>query len=159
MYWLIPLIQVAPLHAIKAGESSGCRTERTVSLHSWMEVNSFIPRPLYCRVKIPQLSLNRRLGILRADLDAVTLGNPTIIRRSYSPFFGAAVSSRPGSPHYWGFTITLRHTTVGRTPLDEWSARRRDFYLTTTLTRDRQLCPRRDSNPHSQQANGLRPTP
>jgi len=24
---------------------------------------------------------------------------------------------------------TQRHTTVGRTPLDEWSARRRDLYL------------------------------
>jgi hypothetical protein len=29
------------------------------------------------------------------------------------------------------FTITLRHTTLGRTPLDEWSARPRDLYLTT----------------------------
>jgi hypothetical protein len=27
---------------------------------------------------------------------------------------------------------TQTHTTIGRTPLDEWSARRRDFYLTTT---------------------------
>jgi hypothetical protein len=25
---------------------------------------------------------------------------------------------------------SLRHTTLGRTPLDEWSARRRDLYLT-----------------------------
>jgi hypothetical protein len=33
--------------------------------------------------------------------------------------------------------ITLRHTTVGRTPLDEGSARQRDLYLTTqTLTRN-----------------------
>jgi len=24
---------------------------------------------------------------------------------------------------------TQRHSTVGRTPLDEWSARRRDLYL------------------------------
>jgi hypothetical protein len=31
-----------------------------------------------------------------------------------------------------GFTITLRHTTIGRTPLDEWSARRRDLYLYNT---------------------------
>ena len=27
---------------------------------------------------------------------------------------------------------TQRHTTVGRTPMDEWSARRIDLYLTTT---------------------------
>jgi len=26
---------------------------------------------------------------------------------------------------YLGFTITLRHTTPGRTPLDEWSARQK----------------------------------
>jgi len=29
-------------------------------------------------------------------------------------------------------------TTVGRTPLDEWSARRRDLYLATYNTHDRQ---------------------
>jgi hypothetical protein len=32
---------------------------------------------------------------------------------------------------------TLRHTTLGRTPLDEWSARRRDLYLTTHNTHNR----------------------
>ena len=32
----------------------------------------------------------------------------------------------PESRHCRGFTITFRHTTVGRTPLDEWSARRTD---------------------------------
>jgi hypothetical protein len=32
--------------------------------------------------------------------------------------------SRPRSIHFRGFTITLRHTTLGRTPMDEWSARR-----------------------------------
>jgi hypothetical protein len=32
------------------------------------------------------------------------------------------------------FTIRLRHTTVGRTPLDEWLAGRRDLYLTTHNT-------------------------
>jgi len=33
---------------------------------------------------------------------------------------------------------TRWHITVGRTPLDEWSARRRDFYLTTHNTHNRQ---------------------
>jgi len=28
-------------------------------------------------------------------------------------------SSGPGPPHCRGFTITLRHTTLGRTPLDK----------------------------------------
>jgi hypothetical protein len=33
---------------------------------------------------------------------------------------------------------TQRLTTVGRTPLDEWSSRRRDFYLTTHNNHNRQ---------------------
>ena len=33
-----------------------------------------------------------------------------------------------------------RRTTVGRTPLNEWSARRRDLYLTTHNTHNRQTC-------------------
>jgi len=33
---------------------------------------------------------------------------------------------------------TQRRTTVGRTPLDEWSARRRDLYLTSRNTHNRQ---------------------
>ena len=34
-------------------------------------------------------------------------------------FHGVAVPSGPRPPHYRGFTIALRHTTLGRTPLDE----------------------------------------
>ena len=34
---------------------------------------------------------------------------------------------------------TQRRSTVGRTPLDEWSARRRDLYLTTHDTYNRQI--------------------
>ena len=48
---------------------------------------------------------------------------------------------------------TQRRSTVGRTPLDEWSARRRDLYLTTHDTTDKYPCPRWDSNPRSQQAS------
>jgi len=36
------------------------------------------------------------------------------------------------------FTITLRHITLGRTPLDEWSARRTDLYLTRENKQKRQ---------------------
>jgi len=35
-------------------------------------------------------------------------------------------------------TITFRHTTLGRTPLDKWSASHRDLYLTTHNTHNRQ---------------------
>ena len=34
---------------------------------------------------------------------------------------------------------TQRRTTIGRTPLDLWSARRRDLYLTTHNTHNRQI--------------------
>ena len=34
---------------------------------------------------------------------------------------------------------TQRRSTVGRTPLDEWSARRKDLYLTTHDTHNRQI--------------------
>jgi len=36
----------------------------------------------------------------------------------------------------WSHSVT--HTTLGKTPLDEWSARRRDLYLTTHNTHNRQ---------------------
>jgi hypothetical protein len=54
---------------------------------------------------------------------------------------GATAPRRSGPPHYRGFMITLRHTTLGMTPLDGWSARRRNNRLIPTSTR------------HSQQTN------
>jgi hypothetical protein len=58
-------------------------------------------------------------------------------------------------------TQTQKHThtytyAIGRTPLDEGSARHRQH---TTLTRDKYPCSRWDSNPQSQQASVRRPTP
>jgi len=53
-----------------------------------------------------------------------------------------------------------RRITVGRTPLDKWSARCRDLCLKTHNTHNRLTSmPRWDSNPQSQQASGRRPTP
>ena len=46
--------------------------------------------------------------------------------------------SGPRPPHYRRFMIILRHTILGRTPLDEESARRRDLYLTTHNSHNRQ---------------------
>ena len=58
------------------------------------------------------------------------------------------------SPHWTrasSFTSILDHTQrrtrLGRSPLDEWSARRRDLYLTTHNIHNRHQCPRWDSNP------------
>jgi hypothetical protein len=40
--------------------------------------------------------------------------------------------------HCRGFTITFRHTTLDKTPLDEWSVRSRDLYRTIHNTHKRQ---------------------
>jgi len=64
----------------------------------------------------------------------------TIIDTSFSLFIfnGSTAPGGPGPVHRWGFPITLRHITPGRTPLDEWSPRRRDLYLLTRNIRKRQ---------------------
>ena len=62
-------------------------------------------------------------------------------------FYDMAAPSGPRLPHCQGFTITLKHTTFDRTPLDEWSACCRDVWQRTPLTRDRHPCPQWNSNP------------
>ena len=52
-------------------------------------------------------------------------------------YHDATAPSWPRPPHCRGFTITLRHTTLGRT-LDERSVGRRDLYLTTHNTQEGQ---------------------
>ena len=54
-------------------------------------------------------------------------------------FCGAAAPTRVMAPSFLRFLDhTQRRTTVRRTPLDEWSARRRDLYPTTHNTHNRQ---------------------
>jgi len=54
------------------------------------------------------------------------------------PPHGVTAPIGPSCPHHLRFAITLRHTKLCRTPLDEWSACRRDLYLTTHNTHKRQ---------------------
>jgi len=56
-------------------------------------------------------------------------------------FYAVTPSSGPWPPCYRGFKVTLRHTTLGRTSLERWSAHRRDLYLTThNRQKDRHPC-------------------
>jgi hypothetical protein len=74
-------------------------------------------------------------------------------------FWAQQPHSGPWAPSFTMFLDhTQRRTAVGRTPLDEWSARRRDLYLTTHDTHNRHtsITPRWDSNPRSQKASGRR---
>jgi hypothetical protein len=60
------------------------------------------------------------------------------INPSLDFFLQWRVSPSGPRPHLRGFMITLRHTTLGRTPMEEWSARRRDLYLTPHYPHKRQ---------------------
>jgi len=46
-------------------------------------------------------------------------------------FHDTTAPNGPEPAHYQCLMITLRHTTLDMIPLDEWSARCRDLYLTT----------------------------
>ena len=56
-------------------------------------------------------------------------------------FHGATAHRGLRSFRCRGFTITLGHIALGRTPLDEWSARRRDRYLHNTHKRRTSMPP------------------
>jgi hypothetical protein len=71
--------------------------------------------------------------VTKYDLDTL------VLLFSLTGFFNSlTISSGPGSPHYRRSTITLKHTTLGRTSVEEWSARRRGLYLTTHNAHKRQ---------------------
>ena len=56
-------------------------------------------------------------------------------------FLSSTAPSGSGSPHCRGFNITYTHThthTLDRTPLDGWSHRRSDLYMTIHNTDNRQ---------------------
>jgi hypothetical protein len=76
----------------------------------------------------------------------------TSLYRHPPPPPDGATAPRGPAPHYRAFAITL-----GKTPPDEGSARRRDIYLTTHNIHKSSPWSRRDSSPQSQQANGRRP--
>jgi len=61
--------------------------------------------------------------------------------------------------HMITLSDTHTHThTLGRSPLDEGSARRKDHYLTTHIYKRQISMPLRDSNPQSQQVSGRKCT-
>jgi hypothetical protein len=96
---------------------------------------------LSARLSLHLTFLNPSNKITGLTLKQATTSTFIIILPFDTIFFsphGSTAPSGPEPPHYRGFTITLRHTTVGRTPLDKWSAWRRDLYLTTHNTHKRQ---------------------
>jgi len=60
---------------------------------------------------------------------------------------------------FQGFAITLRHTTLGRTPPSEWSAFRREFYLNTQHSQDEDIQTPEVNRIRNLSKRGGRPTP
>ena len=79
----------------------------------------------------------------------------------FFPPCGTAAQRGPWPPHSWGFYIT--HNDASQSVGLLWTRHQRvaetSTWQLTTLTTDRHPCPRWDSKPQPQQANGRRPTP
>jgi len=99
--------------------------------------------------------------ILKLFLNKFDVGSRIIFS---FPFF--AWRKSPPPPPQWARVFSLsgfhdhtqRHTTVVRTPLDEWSARRKDPNLTTHKTRKRVRHPCRRGGIRTRNLNGLTAT-
>jgi hypothetical protein len=63
-------------------------------------------------------------------------------------FYGATTPSGAVPPHYQGFMLTLIHTTLGRTPMNEWTVQHREIYSIHD-NHKRQTCQGWNSNPQS----------
>jgi hypothetical protein len=74
-------------------------------------------------------------------------------------FHGLTVASRPGPTNCRGFTITFRHTIFGRTPMDEWSARRRGLCQPTHNIRKKGGIRNRNPNKRETADPRLKPRP
>jgi hypothetical protein len=82
------------------------------------------------------------LYVLNTDLNHVFLRGGEYLLFFFFIFYFSLWRCDPTRVMVSSFLMFLDHakrrSTVGRTPLDEWSARRRDLYLTTHDTHNRQ---------------------
>ena len=114
-------------------------------LVSWTFLPLTLHRDLalfHIHIEVPNVIYLYLFGNMRADTEFRRMSyfglRHTKIRHEIWVFSFNYSPIGPGPPHCRGFTITLRHTTLGRTPMNEWSTRRRDLYLTTHNTHKRQ---------------------
>jgi hypothetical protein len=86
-------------------------------------------KSIYIMIYLTQPLLNRI-----CDVECFSLEPIPFFPMNRQPPWG------PRPPHFSRLHdhTLFRHTTLGRTPLDEWSARRRELYLTTHNNHNRQ---------------------
>jgi hypothetical protein len=115
--------KMVPWHGFDTGSVN---VEKLVDGHVFLLVLWLSPISNIPPLPHNHLFIHRRRNIISAVNNTVKF------------FSNRATVLGPGPPHYRSFTITLIHTTLGRTPLDKWSARRRDLFLTIHNTHNRQ---------------------
>ena len=85
--------------------------------------------------------------------------SPSFCSYRYRHFWRCGPTRTMASSFMRFLVHTRRRNTVGRTPLDQWSARRRDLYLTTHNTHMRQTSMYLAGfEPTAQEESGRRPT-
>ena len=125
-------------------------SNNTSTLFSWLKnFQPFVEPKYHHRVNKSKPGINTNVSITTGQIwrphftkiIATVMGLITNSAYSSHSIFlhGATNHNAPRPHHYRGFTITLRPTTLSRTPLDERSARLRDLYLTTHNTQKRQI--------------------
>ena len=98
--------------------------------------NDMVKQNLYCRRKLYSVSI-------KTLHNNITAGHQFVwqIAVIIFSFFRRCGPIRATASSFMRFLYRTRLTKVGRTPLDEWSTRRRDLYLTTHNNHDRHPCP------------------
>jgi hypothetical protein len=100
-------------------------------------VSSQTSAPLVC-VRV-QGVIKKNVTSVKFETNVFTIQLCFCSKLEAAHFFNGTTSpSWPGPTQYRDFIITLRRHTLVRTPLDEWSVRRSDLYLTTHNTHKRQ---------------------
>ena len=91
---------------------------------------SFLTQVIATRKKHELMRWKRHYCYYRTPITNATTLNirPQLFRH------GATAPSAPGPQNYRGFTITLRHSTLGSTPMEKRSGRHRYIYLKTHNT-------------------------
>jgi len=112
-------MKVLSLSALGTGRS-------TLRIYSWY---SF----LFEAESTPGPKCGRNCIDVQLQIIFKSLNSPQYTIPKYVGIFFCGITDLlgPRPPHGWGFEIPYSHTTIGRTPLDEETVRRRDFYQVT----------------------------